>query len=812
MSEPTLRCGADGCNEKFFTPGLRRGHQIAVHNRKRIKHKPKREQACDWPGCEWMGKGINVHKLVHTGERPHVCVWPDCGKSFKDRNRLKDHMNIHNNVRPYVCQWPGCEYSATCFEYLFRHKKFVHKIHVKTHYSTLKRFRSDVNECDYRGFGQRYYKRHMKFHSNQSVSENIPQNVIQRKKCLDLTTNAFICPINECHKSCGTDVKFKQHLRSVHSDGQYVCEYIGCENVFKTKHGLKMHQLIHKKAKQFHCPHNGCESKAISDRYLISHLKTHSTDSVCNAESIESVVKEAEPLTQYTKAFTLNTLERNQCFDPKTKTWKCPGIECQKSFKTRDIFIHHLRNVHCEPRFKCHYDGCDKIFNNKERLNSHLLVHKNDKKFKCDYKDCEYAGLTIWALKAHQVSHSADRSLFDCPVDGCGKSFKTSGGLKSHSRTHMSEPTLRCGRDGCSEKFFTPGQRRAHQIAVHNRKRIIHKQRKRRCDWPGCEYLGTGVSEHKRVHTGERPHVCVWPDCGKSYKDLQRFKDHMNIHNNVRPYVCQWPGCEYSATCFEYLYRHKKFVHKIPLLRCCVSDCQMILGSTDDVSKHLDLHISEPTIECRTDGCVYMFCTEEQRMRHKMIIHAKRGDNKDVNRGPQTVANTTSVLTTSQDMIRRKARELIEQIQSHEPFTQEISKRLDKDCDKAIARPKPLATDNSINPNVVIYIPDRLQSGSNGQQMTPQEVQHEVRRRMFQTIQCSEGVSVFICLVGDCLMIFITEESLQKHLDLHTTDPTIECGTDGCIDMFHTRNQLNRHWLKTHSLNASHSKYQMLNK
>ncbi|CAG2122809.1 unnamed protein product, partial [Medioppia subpectinata] len=124
---------------------------------------------------------------------------------------------------------------------------------------------------------------------------------------------------------------------------------------------------------------------------------------------------------------------------------------------------------------------------------------------------------------------------------------------------HRSEPTFQCPTKGCVEIFFNISQRRRHQIAVHNRKPLLI--RKYRCDWPGCEWTGRAIGQHKLQHTGEKPFACLWPECGKRFGRMDYFKYHMNIHNNVKPYACHWPGCTHSYAHIANLSSHIKRFH-----------------------------------------------------------------------------------------------------------------------------------------------------------------------------------------------------------------------------------------------------------
>ncbi|CAG2107010.1 unnamed protein product, partial [Medioppia subpectinata] len=760
-------------------------------------NKKSSEDSMQMPSKQSMSKFLAQNKTrrrkcFNKTKNAFICPINKCHKSCETDFQFRRHVTAVHGERQFLCTHEGCGKGYTTRSALRVHQ-LLHK--------TVKSFHCPHNGCEYEAIDDYYFTQHVKRrHSNQSVSEVLLQNVTERKKCYEFEKKAFICPINDCHKSYKTDVQFSHHLKSVHSDGQYVCEYIGCENVLKSKNGFNLHLLGHKKAKPFHCPHNGCESKAVSDRYLKAHLKTHST---------ESVVKGAEPLIQYTKAFTLNTWERKRCFDPKTKTWKCPGIECQKALKTRKLFNQHLYNIHSEPRFKCHYEGCDKIFTHKDRLDNHLVVHKNDKKFKCDYKDCEYAGRTKWALKSHMVSHLTDRPVIECSVDGCGKAFKLAKDLAQHSRVHLSDPTIRCGADGCNEMFFHSYERLKHQISVHNRKRKKYKpQRKQRCDWPGCEYSGTYLSYHKLKHTGERPHVCVWPDCGKSYANKLRLmigpdhtgerphvcvwpdcgksyanklrlRDHMNIHNNVRPFVCQWPGCEYSATGSSILFNHKNF-------KCTIIDgednqdfwllCQTLDQLSDEtygsVGHHIKIELEDQMKSPSNDQQM------RQRYETQEVNQNINDNNNDVN----------------EDMFAINGLELrtgvkVEAEDSMEPInTQLINKSSIKMQTQVNSTSKP-STSQSSQEMV------NIDSNEDSMEMTSNESMSQfLRQNKSEREKCFDlTLNAFVCPINKCHKSFKKDVNFAMHFRRTHTTKQYMCTHEGCGQAFKTQYTLRTH-------------------
>ncbi|XP_054156313.1 zinc finger protein 91-like [Oppia nitens] len=127
MSEPTLKCPDKDCRQLFYTDREIYRHRIDDHKRKYRQNRKRLYKRCDWPGCDYYGLGLKIHKTRHTGEKNFACDWPECGKRFVGKFKLIEHMNIHNNVKPFACRWPGCEYRCANHSNISKHIKQVHK-------------------------------------------------------------------------------------------------------------------------------------------------------------------------------------------------------------------------------------------------------------------------------------------------------------------------------------------------------------------------------------------------------------------------------------------------------------------------------------------------------------------------------------------------------------------------------------------------------------------------------------------------------------------------------------------------------------
>ena len=70
---------------------------------------------------------------------------------------------------------------------------------------------------------------------------------------------------------------------------------------------------------------------------------------------------------------------------------------------------------------------------------------------------------------------------FDCPVDGCVKTFHKNSKLRQHLKSHLSVRFYKCGYPGCDKSFKMP-QHLSYHLTTHNK----DKNEKFVCTFPGC--------------------------------------------------------------------------------------------------------------------------------------------------------------------------------------------------------------------------------------------------------------------------------------------------------------------------------------
>ncbi|KFH40527.1 Zinc finger protein-like protein [Hapsidospora chrysogenum ATCC 11550] len=169
------------------------------------------------------------------------------------------------------------------------------------------------------------------------------------------------------------------------------------------------------------------------------------------------------------KAF--RTPEDRYCHEKRVhsdeRPYVCDEDGCGMRFKTSSVLTVHKTYHFDERLFACRIEGCEKTFQNQNtRWRHEKEVHSDERKHVCNL--CNKAFTSAGALNVHRKTHFDERP-YECDIDGCGKTFKTSSGLSAHKKvTHSDERPYKCDAEGCGKSF---------KIATHLRKhRRTHDQ------------------------------------------------------------------------------------------------------------------------------------------------------------------------------------------------------------------------------------------------------------------------------------------------------------------------------------------------
>uniref|UniRef100_A0A8C6RYP7 Transcription factor IIIA n=1 Tax=Nannospalax galili TaxID=1026970 RepID=A0A8C6RYP7_NANGA len=263
----------------------------------------------------------------------------------------------------------------------------------------------------------------------------------------------FICSFPDCSASYNKAWKLEAHLCKHTGERPFVCDYEGCGKTFIRDYHLNRHVLIHTGEKPFVCTNTGCDQKFNTK----SNLKKH-----------------------------IEHKHENQ-----QKQYVCNFEGCKKAFKKHQQLKTHQCQHTNELLFRCTQEGCGKHFASASRLKRHGKVHEG---YLCQ-KGCSFLAKTWTELLKH--TRETHKEEITCAV--CQKAFKRKDYLKQHMKTHAAERDVyRCPREGCGRTYTTAFNLQSHILSFHEEK---------------------------------RPFVCEHTGCGKMFAMKQSLTRHAVVHD-----------------------------------------------------------------------------------------------------------------------------------------------------------------------------------------------------------------------------------------------------------------------------------------
>ncbi|RUS87656.1 hypothetical protein EGW08_004579, partial [Elysia chlorotica] len=314
-------------------------------------------------------------------------------------------------------------------------------------------------------------------------------------------------------------------------------------------------------------PHESEPHKSDVSRFLTKHLEPnklkrsialhlqgekslcHKSDSnnplqLCTVNSTQSAFPECDMDRGENK--DLNTVVSNPLLLVKSRQpiqlgevrneniYICTQRDCAWVFTSKFFWENHIRHFHCSGKpYQCPFDGCDRSFTGKSKLELHVRSHTDERPFICD--KCGHGFRGNQELKAHKLTHTNEKA-YQCPK--CDKNFKLLSSMKRHLQFHDGNMPYHCDHHGCKKMFKS-----RYDLKCHYRLHTGEKPYK--CKEPGCGMafrIPCQFTMHKRSHTGERPFVCTMDGCNMAYASSNTLQAHMLTHTTDRPFCCEYCG------------------------------------------------------------------------------------------------------------------------------------------------------------------------------------------------------------------------------------------------------------------------------
>ncbi|XP_071450562.1 gastrula zinc finger protein XlCGF57.1-like isoform X2 [Hetaerina americana] len=385
---------------------------------------------------------------------------------------------------PYACDQCWLVFSSS--EYLFKHKKFIHKgqlLKVSTTSSDL---------------------RHM---VDKTSGPESCQGPSARKEPIMESDEVVINPRGQTKN--GT-------LDGIMEDG--MANMVGAgflggglkEEGRDSGSGVSLSELGCRKedgedSVDFQC--TICGDLLSSAEMLQAHLLQHTLDKplVCKVCGIRFKWKSC--LSRHVRTHTQH------------RPYQCD--ECGKGFITKSDLRKHTRWHTSERPYPC--STCGKRFVHSGDLGKHKRTHTKETPYECSV--CGRRFSLTGSLQSHLRTHTKEKP-HECP--DCGKCFAERSNLKGHMRTHTGELPHACTM--CGKRF--PVRRGLEQhVRTHT------KEKPYACTLCPKKFAVKGdLSRHTRVHTKEKPYACHL--CEKRFIDSSNLKSHVRSHSGERPFEC----------------------------------------------------------------------------------------------------------------------------------------------------------------------------------------------------------------------------------------------------------------------------------
>jgi len=300
-------------------------------------------------------------------------------------------------------------------------------------------------------------------------------------------------------------------------------------------------------------------------------------DSDCKKVDVDRPLshKEATPVHHRSKSVCSTTPKRSMSKESSPIVHRCN--ECNQTFSRPYRLRNHQRKVHGDQRevtvvptpFQCPEDGCNKSFGRKDHLQRHQRTHLAVMPYACHHFDCGKTFSTAQKLTRHMKSHTNQTLM----CETCGQYFKQEHRLDVHRALCHTGETLECPHDDCTRTFKGgPGAEKTFWLHLQRHKYRVYPteigQRKYGCHQCSLRFkTRDAYLEHKNEAHPPQRFSCDY--CHKTYKSQSNLDAHVDSVHNALRYHCNVEGCGRGYVSLFNLRQHMRTAHeKIKRFQC----------------------------------------------------------------------------------------------------------------------------------------------------------------------------------------------------------------------------------------------------